>query len=151
VKPPRTVVVFESGAFNTSEPRPYFINPNCYGDDVARWLAAALPRGAVEVVGEPEQEDFGWYLDLSVDALKHFFVLGYRPGDAEHEGVWIGEIERPRGLIRFLFGRRDVGVDTRVVSAIHEVLSTSSDVHNVVWHYAADFKAGRESNPSSTP
>jgi hypothetical protein len=36
----KTVVAFESTAFNMAEPKDYFINPCCFGDDVATWLAA---------------------------------------------------------------------------------------------------------------
>ena len=35
----RTVVTFQSSAFNTSERKDYFINNCCYGDDVARVIA----------------------------------------------------------------------------------------------------------------
>src|SRR5262245_10551085 len=55
----RTVVTFESGAFNTTHPRAYFINQCCYGDDVARWLISELDARGCEVDHEPEQEDFG--------------------------------------------------------------------------------------------
>jgi len=40
----RRNVIFQSTAFNTSQPKDYFINDCCYGDDVARWL---MERGAV--------------------------------------------------------------------------------------------------------
>jgi len=31
----RTIVSFNSAAFNMTEPKRYFINPCCFGDDVA--------------------------------------------------------------------------------------------------------------------
>ena len=34
----RAVVTFGSAAFNMAEPKDYFINPCCFGDDVANWL-----------------------------------------------------------------------------------------------------------------
>ena len=33
-----TVAAFESRAFNHTEPRDHYINPCCFGDDLARWL-----------------------------------------------------------------------------------------------------------------
>jgi len=53
-------VVFESNAFNTSIEGENFINPGCFGDDVARWLIGQL-RADGHVTEEPRQEDFGWY------------------------------------------------------------------------------------------
>ena len=39
---PRTIVVFRSDAFNTTEQKPSFINDGCFGDDLARWLMTRL-------------------------------------------------------------------------------------------------------------
>src|SRR6266699_3216208 len=38
----RRNVIFQSTAFNTSEPKDYFINDCCYGDDFARWIMEQL-------------------------------------------------------------------------------------------------------------
>ena len=34
----KTQVHFRSRAFNCTQPRDYFINECCFGDDVCRWL-----------------------------------------------------------------------------------------------------------------
>jgi hypothetical protein len=34
----KTVVTFKSSAFNMSEPKKYFVNSSCFGDDLAGWL-----------------------------------------------------------------------------------------------------------------
>lgn len=67
----RTVVTFESTAFNMTEPRNYFINPCCFGDDVAEWLIRELSKQGMGTDEKPGQEDFGWYLN--------FEAGGYRP------------------------------------------------------------------------
>jgi hypothetical protein len=40
----RTVVTFESTAFNMAEPKDHFINPCCFGDDLATWLIEELRK-----------------------------------------------------------------------------------------------------------
>ena len=40
----KTAVTFESTTFNMSEPKEYFINPCCFGDDVATWLIGELRK-----------------------------------------------------------------------------------------------------------
>jgi hypothetical protein len=35
-------LLFSTDRFNLSQPRPYFINDCCYGDDAARWLSERL-------------------------------------------------------------------------------------------------------------
>src|SRR5215204_1450671 len=37
-----TVFQFRSTRFNCTVPKDFFINPNCYGDDVAEWLSQKL-------------------------------------------------------------------------------------------------------------
>ena len=84
----RTVVTFRSSAFNTSEHKPYFINPGCFGDDLAQWLMGEMRRRRVETDDKPGQEDFGWYFDFQIAGISSTFVLGYRPGDeGEDEAV----------------------------------------------------------------
>jgi hypothetical protein len=100
----RTVVTFESDAFNTSESKEYFINPGCFGNDVAQWLMARLRSAGVETDEEPGQEDFGWYFNFTVPEGRHCCVLGYGPAGEGESGVWIAWLERSRGLLRSLSG-----------------------------------------------
>src|SRR5215472_16404147 len=98
----KTVVTFKSSAFNVSEHKEYFINPGCFGDDLAKWLGERLRSNGHQAANEPGQEDFGWYLIFKVDNISHCLVVGYRPDD----GVWICWLERHRGPLGSLFGFR---------------------------------------------
>jgi hypothetical protein len=95
----RTVVTFESTAFNMAEPKEYFINPCCFGDDVAKWVIGELRKQGVEADEKPRQEDFGWYLNFEVASSGHCFVIGHRPTGESEAGTWIGWLERSRGLL----------------------------------------------------
>jgi hypothetical protein len=76
----RTVVTFKSAAFDATEPKPYFINPGCFADDVAKWMIGELRNRGVKTNAKPGQEDFGWYFNFEVaGAAEHTFVFGYRP------------------------------------------------------------------------
>lgn len=127
----RTEASFQSAAFNTNEVRPYFINPSCFGDDVARWLMARLREMGIETDDEPGQEDFGWYFDFEVQGLKHCCVLGYRPG--EPDGVWLLWLERSRGLVASMLVSRDLGVQPAAVDAINAVLVNAAEIRSVRW------------------
>lgn len=139
-----TIVTFKSSAFNMSEPKEYFINPCCFGDDVARWLAEQLRSRGYQAAQVPGQEDFGWYLRFSVSGIEHCFVIGHRPDDNNGEGVWIGWLERSRGFVASLLGARTRGIQPAAVRAIHEILSSSPQMRNVRWHFRSDFDSGRE-------
>ncbi|MGB9103915.1 MAG: hypothetical protein WCC59_04075 [Terriglobales bacterium] len=140
----KTVVTFKSSAFNMSEPKEYFINPGSFGDDVARWLTEQLRCKGYQAAEVPGQEDFGWYFTFLVSGIEHCFVIGHRPGDDKSEGVWIGWLERSRGLVASVLRGRKRGIQPAAAWAIHEILSSSPQIQNVRWHFHRDFDSGRE-------
>ena len=94
-------VRFKSTLFNASTPpRDYFINPCCYGDDVAQWLAAAL-RSRGYVVDGPDQEDWGWYVEVLGDVQRYVNVALI-----EEDATWQIMIELRFSLKRVLSRRR---------------------------------------------
>lgn len=147
----RTLVTFRSAAFNTSEPQPHFINPNCFGDDLARWVIAHLRAGGVSVDDDPRQEDFGWFFEFDVREGKHCVVLGNRPVDAPNESNWVAWVERSRGALGSVLGLRRKGIAPAAVNALHTVLSNNSEISNVQWHHQRDFDAAREELGTATP
>jgi len=147
----RTLVTFKSAAFNTSEARDYFINPGCFGDDVAKWIMQELQKRGFQAMGEPGQEDFGWYFTFRAGGREHDFVIGFRPGDGSAEGDWIGWLERRRGFVGSLLGGRKRGIEPAAVRAIHAVLSSSPQIREVRWHVQSHFDSGREELGSTEP
>jgi hypothetical protein len=144
----RTVATFQSDAFNTTEERPYFINPCCFGDDVARWLVARLQRAGLRAGPEVGQEDFGWYFNFAVAEGEHCVVLGFR--DDDDDSTWIAWVERRRGLLGSLLGRRRSGIAPGALEAVHDALQ-APEIRNVRWHEQANFDAGREELGAPNP
>ena len=147
----RTVVTFESKAFNMAEPKDYFINPHCYGDDVANWLIDELRKQGVEPDDKPGQEDFGWYLNFRIGGFGHCFVIGHRPNGENEPGRWIGWIERSRGFLGSLSGGRKRGIHPSASETINRILSSSPLVRDVRWHFQPDFDKGYEERGTSSP
>lgn len=147
----RTVVTFESHSFNTSEDKDYFINPSCFGDDFCNWLMQRLQDAGVKTDGEPGQEDFGWYFDFTLSEGKHCCVVGYRPGDGTHPGLWIAWLERRCSLVSSVFGGRHRRITSSAVAAIHRALSGAPEIHDIQWHVKRDFDRNNEDLGSPTP
>lgn len=145
----RTVVTFESSAFNMTKPKDYFINPGCFGDDVAEWLIGELRKQGMGTDEKPGQEDFGWYLNFESAGIGHTFVIGHRPHGETEEGTWIGWLERKRGLIGSMLGGRRRGIQASAAQAIHQILTGSPMVRDVRWHFQYDFARGIEPGASS--
>jgi len=149
--PTRTIVSFKSTAFNTSEDKTYFINTGCVGDDVAEWLIKELGNQGVNADPKPGQEDFGWYFNFQVAGKTHTLVIVFRPEDTRGRGTWIGVIERRRGLIGSLFGRRKHGIDALAAQTLHSILSVSPQVQDIRWHFEHTFLKGHEELGASAP
>src|SRR5690348_10610301 len=139
----RTVLTFESTAFNMAEPKEYFINPCCFGDDLAKSLIDELHKQGLKTDDEPGQEDFGWYLNFETAAIAHTFVIGHRPTGDTEAATWFGVSEPNRGFFR---GR---GIQPSAVDAIHRILSTSPLIQDVRWHFQLDFDKGVPSPQAS--
>ncbi len=129
----RRNVVFESSAFNTTVPQATFVNPGCFGDDLASWLIDQLRRRGVKTSNVPGREDIGWYLSFDVAGHPYDFVIGWRPPERNAGGFWIGTIERKVGLIHSLLGARKRGISAAAISTIDDVLQSSDIIANVRW------------------
>lgn len=125
-----TILAFQSTAFNTTTKKDYFINPNCFGDDVARWLIAELRINGYDADETPGQEDFGWYVRFEIRGAKHDVVIGYRPNSHNGCDEWICWIERTAGLVGSLFGKRQQ-IAPEAVEAIRRILSVSPQIREL--------------------
>jgi hypothetical protein len=148
----RTVVAFRSDAFNCTEPREYFINECCFGDDVGAWLIRELRDRGVDVDAEPDQEDWGWYVTCRTDGSEYTVGIGFRPGDTENDpGEWLCFIERRVGLLGRLRGERKEDMSASLPKAIDDVLKSADHVRDVRWHFKSDFDALDEAAWANEP
>lgn len=128
-----TEFTFKSTAFNCTETREYFLNPECFGDDLARWLIARLHQRGIETLDEPQQEDFGWYFTFWVAGVEHCLLLGFQPNDPSTGDQWLGWLERQVGFLASLTGGRKRGISSQAVSLINEILVTAPEIRDLEW------------------
>jgi len=124
---------FKSSSFNCTESRDYFINPGCFGDDLARWMIAKLQQRGIKTMAEPDPEDFGWYFTFWVDGVEHCLVLGFQPNDPATGDQWLGWIERQAGFLSSLVGGRNRGISPEAVKVVNEVLATAPEIEDLRW------------------
>jgi len=141
-------VTFDCSGFNTSEPRDYFINPDNFGDDIARRVMQELQARNTAVDSELGQEDHGWYFTFHSGGQIYDFVLGYR---GEEGAEWLGWLERGAGLLPSLFGARKRSVPPEIAQLVHAALVSLPDVQGTRWHLAKDFDAGNEDLATNEP
>lgn len=147
----RRHAVFKSSAFNTTEPKDYFINECCFGDDLGRWFVGKLRAKGLSTEDEPGQEDFGWYLTFHHGDLDYDLVMAYRPGDENEDGDWLCSLERRAGFLASLFGARKRGIEDEALKAIHQTLVTAPEVKELRWFDDQDLDSDGPGAATPTP
>lgn len=120
---------FFSNHFNQSKSKDYFINPNCFGDDLASWFMEELKKKGVEVEDDgPDQEDFGWYLNFDYVGVSYTCVVLFQ----EDKNRWHCILEYNSGLIGSLFGKRKRQVPEMVADLFDQILKKQPEMFQAV-------------------
>jgi len=150
----QTVVTFRSSSFNSQELQKYYINPENYGDDLARWLAEKLEKKDVQIQIQkdkdfPRQEDFGWFFDCDIGVDTFCIIISHHYDNDNFE--WVVGIERKCGLVKSLFGGRTKNIKFQVPQAIHDILSSAYIITHIRWYQQKDFEQGHLTAMTSAP
>jgi hypothetical protein len=121
----------ESDRFEHRIVQPHFINPCCFGEDLANWLRERL-RGLSEHgfdVDEPLQEDYGWGFWLRKGRSKFWLALSYvGVGPTEEPGQWVVSVTHS-GILAFLLGSADRDSIRTIEEKINAAIDSSDDIH----------------------
>jgi len=125
-------LLFETSRFNLSEVRAHFINPCCFGEDLAAWLRAKLVEQGAQV-DEPGQEDWGWYLGAQYEGRTYFIGVGGNAdesGEDRNRGEWRITIEPHRSAWERLTGRGREAPDA-MLALVRRIVEAEPDFANV--------------------
>ena len=136
-------ILFETNRFNLSEVQEHFINPCCFGEDLARWLRAELMERGLEV-DEPGQEDWGWYLRARRQGCWYFVGVGGNADEAsgeKNQGEWRIMVEEvkwgfsPSEMVKAVWGKltgkKEECDKSQMKKLIREIIEAEPDVRNV--------------------
>ncbi len=126
-------ILFETSRFNVSEVREHFINPCCFGEDLAEWLREQLSEKGVPV-GAPYQEDWGWEMRARQGSQGYFLgVGGYLIEGAidKNDGEWRIMVEKRRSIWEKVRGRNKMSESEPILSIIEDILREQADVRNI--------------------
>jgi hypothetical protein len=126
-------LLFETSRFNLTQAGAHFINPGCFGEDVAAWLRGRLAARGV-AADAPGQEDWGWYLGAEHAGRTYLIGIGGNPADeggASNQGEWRVIIEKKRSLTERLTGKARMADDEPIVALVRAILEAEPDFANV--------------------
>lgn len=124
---------FRTDRFNLSKVGKHFINPCCFGEDLAAWLGPRLRDNGVEV-REPYQEDWGWELPASKGDDSYYLCMGGNADESPTDpdrGEWRIIIEKKRALLQVLTGRGKIKPDDPMLALVRQILSSEGDISGI--------------------
>jgi hypothetical protein len=132
-------VTFHAAHFEHRTPAPHFLNPRCFGEDIAQWVGPALTAAGLEP-GPPIQEDYGWVLWTRSGGCQILLVIGLSDDSPSRDlAEWhIGIAFDPGlSLVKRLFQRPRHEDLLRVAVAVDETLKRDPQIRVVGWHLDA--------------
>jgi hypothetical protein len=126
-------IVFRAGRFNLSKVGAHFVNPCCFGEDLAAWLRDRLREKGLET-REPYQEDWGWELPVKNGEQSYFLcVSGNADGDPanRNEGEWRIIVEKERSIRKRLTGKGKITSDEEMLVWLREILISDTSIRDI--------------------
>jgi hypothetical protein len=126
-------ILFKTGRFNLSKVGEHFINPCCFGEDLAAWLRQKLIERQVEV-RESYQEDWGWELPAGIDGQSYYLCMS---GNAEgsnakpDEGEWGIIVEKKRSIFQRVTGKGKITSDDGMLGLVSKILEGEPTIRGV--------------------
>jgi hypothetical protein len=126
-------IAFETDRFEHREVKPHFINPCCFGEDLAAWLSGELSAlvGAGFHVSKAIQEDYGWGLWAHHGQDPFWIALSY-VGDAptEEPGQWVVTVAYDPGLnlLKRMFHRPRLDAFSTLRDQVWRSISAAPDI-----------------------
>ena len=126
----KTQVEFRSNKFPPYEGEEGQINPGLWGKRLAEYLALKLSENGI-LTEEIIAEDWGWYIPIRNEGFRLAVCCGHQDGD-DDEFLCFTEPSTP--IIKKFFKKMDASEQlARLTEALQQILSSDSDIRNVVW------------------
>jgi hypothetical protein len=126
-------ILFRTDRFNLSLTKPHFINPDCFGEDLAAWLRGKL---AARGFDSPHlgQEDWGWYLKVKSGNGSYLLGMnGIRSSDFRKTnlGEWRIIVKKNRSPFEWVNRKGRIQANDALLTAIQEALAAEPDFADV--------------------
>jgi len=118
---------FTTSRFDSARERPNPINPIA-GEGVLKWLRAQLDPDQF-TIGEPEAEDWGWYVGVQGD--RRSYLLGASGGERGAPTEWTVQLHLVRSVWEQLSGANKLAPDDALSAAVEAALKGNPEFHDI--------------------
>jgi len=139
-------VSFRSALFENKEPKPHFINPICFGEDLAAWLIEKI-RPTISELSEPIQEDYGWGFWATISGAPYWVAIAINEESIGQEvAEWYVSVAHEAGCnpIRRWTTRPKLEALLALCHAIDTALYSELEIAEIRW-WTDDFDSGEPS------
>ena len=126
-------ILFKTNRFNLSKVGEHFINPCCFGEDLAAWLRIKLSERNVEA-SEHYQEDWGWELLTMQESDFYYLCISGNSDELtanKDDGEWSIIVEKRRSIGQRLRGAGKIAANDKMVIMIQEILRAEPAIREV--------------------
>jgi hypothetical protein len=126
-------VVFRTSRFNLSNVGVHFINPCCFGEDLAAWLRDKLRQKGIDL-REPYQEDWGWGLGVKNGGQSYYLGVGGNAdgaSDNRDEGEWRVIVEKKQSIGQRFSGQGKITCEDELLLSVKEILMADPSIRGV--------------------
>jgi len=125
-------LLFRTGRFNLSQVQKHFINPCCFGEDLATWLQAKLAEWDIRA-SDPGQEDWGWYVRAKQGDDSYFLAVSgnFANGTNQDYGEWRIIVLKKRSIWDRIRGKGKIADRDPMLRIIEEILRAEADFIDV--------------------
>ncbi len=115
-------ILFKTGRFNLSKVSENFINPCCFGEDLAAWLRQELVERQV------------WELPANIDGQSYYLCVS---GNAEETnakpdaGEWGIIVEKKRSIFQRITGKGKITRDDGMLGRVSKILEGEPTIRGV--------------------
>lgn len=142
-------VTFFSEAFNKTEEKENFINPCCFGEDVAEWLVSKLKDEPGIAKPDFYQEDWGWQMALRCNGRPLYFCIGQvEIGDALAWGCFV---QSGLPFYKKWFGAKDDAERLQLCRIIAKILESNPEINQIRWSTPENFQLTEETASTQEP
>jgi len=127
-------LLFHTKRFNLSITKEHFINPDCFGEDLAAWLKQEFIDRGMDV-SQVGQEDWGWYLKVKFNKESYFLGMNGIPIKTDKNqpdfGEWRIIVKKNRSIGQWLTNKGKISAEDGMLALIEETPRAERDSANV--------------------
>ena len=123
-------LIFNSNIFDWKSEPPNDCN-EINGISLGQYLSPLFVQKSIQVT-DIESEDWGWYLDATLDERTYmvgFIIIPKNAGESSDECIC--HVEKSRSFIEIITGKNKMQDDDPMLTIVHKLISEIKDVEKV--------------------